>query len=272
MPWIGTNGIETYYEDHGSGPPLVVLHGASADHQVWAEQLQPLTDDYRVLLYDLRGHGRTGGSELEHYTVDTYADDLAAFIDALDLDQPAVLGHSWGGMIGYVFMDTYPEDLSALITVGSATPKMFSRRERLFKVEISRLLTPLLQHDRLRDCIIWVQKKLFGEDAAGDMDERERIRDSHECESTDITESERRKLMRAVREYAKSTPTWVFPEIPVLMMYGENEPYLENHAAFIKNNLDTCETAEIPVAGHNAQVDNPEFINSEIRRFLTTHR
>lgn len=83
-PVVDMGDIETYYEDYGSGHPIVVLHGATADHQGWAEQLQPLTDDYRVILYDLRGHGNTGGSDRDQYTLGTYVDDLASFIDALD--------------------------------------------------------------------------------------------------------------------------------------------------------------------------------------------
>lgn len=108
MPTVGTNGTETYYEDYGDGHPIVVLHGALADHQVWAEQLQPLTDEYRFLLYDLRGHGKTGGSDHDRYTLDMYADDLAAFIEGLNLEKPVVLGHSLGGMVSYAFADEHP--------------------------------------------------------------------------------------------------------------------------------------------------------------------
>lgn len=270
MPWVETNGIETYYEDYGNGPPLVVLHGATADHQVWAEQLQPLTDEYRVILYDLRGHGKTGGADGDRYTIETYVEDLRTLLTELGLDQPAVLGHSWGGMIGYVFATEYPDHISALMTVGSATPKMFSRRERLFKIEVSRVLIPLTGNEHIMNGTEWVLTKLFGDDGMADRGELERIREQHGCDPPELSVSERSKITQAVLDYWKSTPTWVFSETPVLVLYGENEPFIENHADFLEANIDTCETAEIPGASHNSQVDNPEFIRSKTQEFLAT--
>lgn len=58
MPTVKTNGIETYYEDYRDGHPIVLLYGTTAHHQVWAEQLQPLTDEYYILLLNLRAPTR----------------------------------------------------------------------------------------------------------------------------------------------------------------------------------------------------------------------
>ena len=70
MSTVQTNGIRTYYEEYGEGPPIVFLHGATSDHRLWAEQATPLADDYRIITYDMRGHGRTGGSECASYTME----------------------------------------------------------------------------------------------------------------------------------------------------------------------------------------------------------
>ena len=86
MPTVKTNGIEMYYERHGDGKPLVLLHGATSDHQLWRNQVDSLSDEYEVITYDMRGHGKTGGSTLPRYTVDLYADDLRAFINASALN------------------------------------------------------------------------------------------------------------------------------------------------------------------------------------------
>lgn len=268
MPTVETNDIETYYEDYGDGQPIVVLHGATADHQVWAEQLQPLTDDYRIILYDLRGHGKTGVSDLDRYTVDTYADDLAVFVDALDLDRPVVLGHSLGGMIGYRFADEHPEKLSALITVGAMTPESFSTGERAFKFAHSRVITPLMESERVRDGALWVQQKLFGDNSTPDMDRLEELREAHACETSEPPTDERTKITRGLREYLTSSWSWQSSEVPVLMLYGENEPFIESHASYLKAQLDNCRTAEIPEASHNSQLDNPEFIRTQIHQYL----
>lgn len=268
MPTIETNGIETYYEDYGSGHPIVVLHGATADHQVWAEQLQPLTDDYRVILYDLRGHGKTGGSDHDRYTLDRYENDLAAFVDALGLNQPTVLGHSLGGMIGYAFADAHPEKLSTLITVGSATPETFSAKEWLFRSVSTRVIFPIMGNERVLNTVVWAQSKLFDDDSTVDMDELEQLRETHDCDVSDLSASERSKIMYAAKEYYESTWSWQLSDTPVLMMYGENEPFIEPHGSFLETRLADCRSAEIPEASHNAQVDAPEFIGTQIREFL----
>lgn len=268
MPWVETNDIETYYHDYGTGQPLVVLHGSDADHQAWAEQLQPLTDEFRVLLYDLRGHGKTGGSDLEQYTVDTYADDFAAFIDALDLDQPAVLGHSFGGMVGYTFAAEHPDRPAALITVGSPTPLRFSKSEWLMLDVINPVLVPAMTNEYLRSGIEWGLGKIFGEEEMADRDELQQLRDAHDCDVPDIEASELRKNMDAVMDY-RSIESWQLPKTPLLVLYGENEPFVENHADYLETELDDCQSKEIPEGTHNPQVDNPEFTRAQIREFLT---
>jgi 3-oxoadipate enol-lactonase len=268
MPTVETNGIETYYEEYGDGHPIVVLHGATADHQVWAEQLQPLTDDYRVILYDLRGHGNTGGSDLDKYTADTYSDDLAAFIEALDLNQPVVLGHSLGGMIGYVFADTYPEMISALITVGSPTPETFSNKEWLFRAVTNHLLFPIMGNERVFNALVWAQNTVFDEDSTVDLDELEQIREAHDCDTPDLSTSERSKILTAAREYYTSDWSWSLSGTPVLMLYGENEPFTDPHGDYLETQFADCQSAEIPDASHNSQVDNPEFIRTRVREFL----
>lgn len=155
MSSVDINGVSTSYEEYGDGRPLVVLHGANSDHQLWAEQLQPLTDSFSLLAYDLCGHGQSDGSTHESYTMDRYADDLATLIDTFDLERPTVCGLSMGGMIGYHFAATYPEHLSALATLGAPTPQTFSLAERLMRVEAAKLLTPVMGNDPVMQGVNW---------------------------------------------------------------------------------------------------------------------
>ncbi|MFT4890649.1 MAG: 3-oxoadipate enol-lactonase [Halobacteriales archaeon] len=268
MPTVQTNGVNTYYEEFGDGPPVIFLHGATGDHRIWAEQLQPLAEDFTVLVYDLRGHGRTSGSEHQVYSMELYAEDLAAFIDALELDEPAVCGLSMGGMIGYQFAATYPEKLCSLVTLGAPTPRTFSVRERLMRVEIAKLLTPVMGNERIMRGFTWIAERASSDSSAVDMDDVGRIWDGHHCETPEIQSRERGKIMKGMQEYIGSSIDWENIRVPVLKMYGENEMFVETHTEYVQDRLDGLEIKEIPDASHNAHVDNPDFIIREIGNFL----
>lgn len=88
--------IDLYYEDHGSGPAVVLLHGWPLDSRSWEPQLHPLLQaGYRVVTYDRRGFGRSNRPTCG-YDFDTLADDLATVVDALDLRDAVVVGFSLG--------------------------------------------------------------------------------------------------------------------------------------------------------------------------------
>lgn len=75
MPTVRSNDIETYYEQRGDGPPIVFVHGAIVDHSQWEPQLEGLSDEYTTIGYDVRGHGRTGGSVDDPYSIDLFDDE-----------------------------------------------------------------------------------------------------------------------------------------------------------------------------------------------------
>ncbi|QGZ64454.1 alpha/beta fold hydrolase [Paraburkholderia acidisoli] len=91
------DGTRIYFKDWGSGKPVVLSHGWPLDADAWDTQMLFLVQHgYRVIAHDRRGHGRSGQSSGGN-DVDTYADDLAAVIEALDLKQVTLVGHSMGG-------------------------------------------------------------------------------------------------------------------------------------------------------------------------------
>lgn len=203
--------------------------------------------------------------------MEQYVDDLQSIIDEMNLSQPTVLGHSFGGMVGYRFASEYPEMLSSLVTVGSATPQVFSAGEWIVRIGVPAVTTPILGNDRVMNGLLWLQDRLFGEEAAGDMSEMEQVRESHsECEMPDVTGHDRSDVMRAVQEYMRSELNPERIETDLLMMYGENEPMIENHGEYLGTNLTACRSVEVPNASHNAQTDDSAFIREEIREFLSS--
>jgi pimeloyl-ACP methyl ester carboxylesterase len=119
MPTVLINNLEHYYEEAGKGEAIIFVHGAFADRRIWEPQWQCFSLEYRVVRYDLRGHGRTGVSQLEHYSMATFANDLAALLDALEIDAPILCGLSWGGSIAQAYAVRDPGRIKALILAGS---------------------------------------------------------------------------------------------------------------------------------------------------------
>ena len=115
---IEANGLRIYYEVHGEGEPLLLVHGGTATSQSWASHLPALTEHFRVLTPDSRGHGRTDNPKGElGYRV--MADDVAALVGALGLQRPLILGYSDGGQIALELGMRYPGLARALVLGGT---------------------------------------------------------------------------------------------------------------------------------------------------------
>jgi pimeloyl-ACP methyl ester carboxylesterase len=101
MPYVSVGdensaSIDLYYEDHGSGPPVVLIHGYPLSGRAWDKQLPVLlAAGRRVIIYDRRGFGKSS-QPASGYDYDTFAGDLAALMDKLDLNDAILVGHSMG--------------------------------------------------------------------------------------------------------------------------------------------------------------------------------
>lgn len=106
-----TDHIQLAYEDYGSGRPLILVHGFCGSSAYWTPLKQSLGSEYRLIVPDLRGHGRSGAPDIP-YTVEAMADDLAALAQQLNLTQSVLLGHSLGGYAALAFAEKYPHLLA----------------------------------------------------------------------------------------------------------------------------------------------------------------
>src|SRR5215472_12288997 len=101
MPYItvgqeNSGPIELYYEDHGSGRPVVLIHGYPLSGRAWDRQVPALLEaGHRVVTYDRRGFGKSSQPTVG-YDYDTFADDLRTLLDALDMQRVTLVGHSMG--------------------------------------------------------------------------------------------------------------------------------------------------------------------------------
>ena len=119
------DGTEIFYKDWGSGQPVVFSHGWPLNADAWdAQMLFLVQKGYRVIAHDRRGHGRSG-QPANGNDMDTYADDLAAVIDALDLKGATLVGHSTGGgEVAHYIGRHGTKRLSGAVLIGAVPPLM----------------------------------------------------------------------------------------------------------------------------------------------------
>lgn len=116
--YVQANGLNIYYEEYGAGEPLILVHGGTVTTESWQPQIPAFAGQFRVLVPDSRGHGRTD-NPTGSMSYRLMADDLAAFVDALGLDKPLIYGYSDGGQIALELGMRYP-DLARALVVGAA--------------------------------------------------------------------------------------------------------------------------------------------------------
>jgi non-heme chloroperoxidase len=119
------DGTEIYYKDWGVGRPVLFSHGWPLDADAWdAQMLFLLQKGFRVVAHDRRGHGRSGQPSLGN-DMDTYADDLATLIEALDLKDLALVGHSTGGGEIAHYMGRHgTKRIAKAVLIGAVPPLM----------------------------------------------------------------------------------------------------------------------------------------------------
>src|SRR5438132_7382074 len=116
--YADVNGIKLYYEIHGKGRPLVLLHGGLGAIEMFGPNLTALAANHQVIAVDLQGHGRTADID-RPLSVEYMADDIAALIKYLKLERPDVMGYSLGGGVALQTAIRHPEVVGKLVVVST---------------------------------------------------------------------------------------------------------------------------------------------------------
>ena len=106
MPKINRDGVEIYYEVHGSGPPLLLTHGYSSTSQMWQGQVEALSKQHKLVLWDMRGHGRSD-----------YPDDASAYSEALTVADMAALLDAIGANSAASTISSPPAQATAIVAI-----------------------------------------------------------------------------------------------------------------------------------------------------------
>jgi len=112
--YAAVNGINLYYETHGTGRPMILLHGGLGSGEMFGPTLPVLAADHQVIVVDLQGHGRTADID-RPIDISLMADDIGALIDHLGLQKPDLVGYSLGGGVAFWTAVKYPEKIGRLV-------------------------------------------------------------------------------------------------------------------------------------------------------------
>ncbi len=270
------NGLRLHYVDWGEvgNPPMVLLHGFSAQARYWDGFAVHMRDAYHVYALDQRGHGDSDWAE--SYGPETMPADLAAFVDGLGLGRVMLVGHSMGGGVAFRYTADHPERVERLIIEDSALPSpdrppvpnpdnsvqralakdMFEDEEAV----VAHLLrqSPGAGEERIRQVIPFWYRRLDDGRYTFKFDPalRNRLRGPADPE-------EHRRMATALREKLQRFTR------PVLLVRGENSDILSPEAAADTiAALPNATLVTVPGAGHNVHTDNPRAFRAAVRDWL----
>jgi pimeloyl-ACP methyl ester carboxylesterase len=271
MPILHVNNQDHYYEQIGEGTPLLFIHGAFADSRIWDPQWDHLQLNYRLVRYDLRGHGRTGASGLASYSIDTFAEDLRSLLDGLQIHSPIICGLSWGGSIAQAFACRYPERVRALILAGSAVAIDLTLMDKflcniLFPRWLMLFTIRILSVRNFVRFSLWLGRRVRGKQWLSQQENASEYLE--EC-----------MLAMDSREYLK---IWgaiygfhLLPlgniSCPTLVLNGEFEPKSAfHHTKTILQYVANARAKIVPSASHASNLDNPAAFNQLLEDFLNS--
>ena len=258
--YFKSGDTEIYYEVHGSGPDVVLIHPFPANHGVWGPVTELLSSRYRVVLPDVRGLGRSAPGE-GPATMQKHAEDLRRLIDELGIGKSAFGGDSIGGYILFEFWRRFRERVSGLILVDTraGADSDDARKTRLAAAEdvLNRGTEPFIDAQL---------PKLLGEST-----HRNRPDLIAEAKAMMVQASAAgiAAVQRGMAERPDSNASLAAINVPTLVVAGEEDTLttpleMETMHRGIRGSV----FRRIPKAGHYSPFEQPEEVHRVIRDFL----
>lgn len=248
-----------YWLNGPTDAPLIVFtHGAAADHRMFDRQLSTLAQEYRLLTWDMRGHGqsRPMGSD---FTVPRAVNDLVAILDEVGVEKAIVAGQSTGGYVAQEFVFRHPERVRALMMIDCICITLpLSPMERLILKT-----TPLL----LR---LYPRELLIRQSVEGSTITQQ----GYDYLSATMQSLSKKELVTILTGVANCLHAETDYQIthPLLIVHGDadNLGNIKRDAPRWAERDPNCTYRVIPDAGHLSNIDNPLFFNRLLLEFLAT--
>jgi pimeloyl-ACP methyl ester carboxylesterase len=259
MPYAQVNGQKLFYEDSGgSGPALVFSHGLLMDQTMFDPQVAALRGRYRCIRWDERGHGRTAGDTLAPFSYYDSADDLAALLAHLGVEQAVLAGMSQGGFLSLRCALTHPKLVRALILIdtqaGLEDPAKMPGYQQMIEIWTTHGLPDVIAQT-IEDIILGK-----GWDGAATWKEKWRGWKPHNLMQCFHTLGERDDVTSKLGHI----------KVPALVVHGDLDMAIPlDRARLLAQGLPRAELAVIAGGGHAANLTHPDQVNPRIEKFLS---
>lgn len=271
MPTVALADGTLRYEERGSGQPLVCVHGGWQNGQSWQRQVDRFADEYRVVTYDLRGHGKTGATDSREYSIDLFVDDLERLLAHLDIDRPILCGLSIGGMVLQSYLDRHPERARGAVIGGplqSMPPVDLPAGMKPFVSPVPAIVgmvSTMGSTATFQSLLGSIRATTGGPWLTVDSAVREQAMDA----VGDVSPEEYAKIFKALYNFVP--PDLSHVQTPTLVLYGDGEaPSVKRQGEQLADTLQWGSWQEIPDAGHLVNQDNPQAFNDACDAFFDT--
>jgi pimeloyl-ACP methyl ester carboxylesterase len=274
MPYLtvgrDAGNIEIYYEDHGVGRPVVLIHGFPLSGRSWERQVLPLIDSgHRVILYDRRGFGRSSQT-IAGYDYDTFAEDLRKLIKHLDLKHPSLVGHSMGGGEVVRYISRYGStNVDRAVILAGTPPYLLQTPENPNGVDASvrEKIEAAIRRDRLTFLTSFLENMYNADLLLGTRLTEEELRYSWNIAS-----------MASPHATLKSVGTWwtdfrgcvTRVDVPTLIIHGDADRTvpLEGSSRLLQRAIPGSRLAVVEGAPHGLIATHADKVNALLVDFL----
>ncbi|QSW98153.1 alpha/beta fold hydrolase [Haloterrigena alkaliphila] len=258
-----------WYETRGDGHPLVFIHGGWMNGQSWRPQVDRFADDYEVVTLDVRGHGQTGATEPNQYSIELFTDDLEALLAHLGLEDPILCGLSLGSMVVQEYMDRHPDRAAGAILGGavrSMPPMELPAGMKPFLSPLPALTTSLSltgSKTTFRSMLCSIRATTGERWLTVKPEVQARAMDAVD----EIERDEFRKVFGALYRYDPSDLSHV--RTPTLVVHGEQEaPLVKRQGRQLVSEVADGDRLELSESGHLVNLDRPNAFNVASETFL----
>ncbi|MGA3004997.1 MAG: alpha/beta hydrolase [Acetobacteraceae bacterium] len=269
MPHAQTDdGVRLYYEESGSGTPVIFVHEYAGDHRAWEPQMRHFGQRYRAITYAARGYPPSDVPEdVAKYTQARAADDIGSVLNHLKIDKAHVVGLSMGGFATLHFGFRHPGRARSLVVAGCGYGAEPGQREK-FQAEADAIAKFIDDND----IAVFAEKYAYGptrvqfenKDPRGFAEFKQQLAEHSKigARNTQLgVQRHRPSLYDLVDDMKKLT-------VPTLVLTGDEDWPCLQPSLLMKQNIPTAALSVMPNCGHTINIEDPDQFNRIVDDFL----